>query len=68
MRGSIFYDVNRLQAVEAAKELVRHKQRLDKINSRLHSDIRNSYSDSSFHLHNNFAFSQVVGHTLRYQD
>lgn len=41
MRGSIFYDVNRLQAVEAAKELVRHRQRLDKINSRLHSDIRN---------------------------
>lgn len=67
MRGSIFYDVNRLQAVEAAKELVRHKQRLDKINSRLHSDIRN-YLSILFICVMIAICSQVVGHPVRYQN
>ena len=39
MRGSIFYDVNRLTAVEASMELMRHRKRIDVINERKHSDI-----------------------------
>ena len=39
MRGSIFYDVNRLTAVEASMELMRHRKRIEVINDRKHSDI-----------------------------
>ena len=40
MRGSVWYDSTRCQAVEDARELAKHKMRLEKINERKHSDMR----------------------------
>jgi hypothetical protein len=59
MRGSVWYDSTRCQAVEDARELAKHKMRLEKINERKQSDMRKKRYE--FDLYSPITRHQVGG-------